>query len=147
MGWETCDVSFNLVNQTIHLSISSHLILFSFWKLTFMLDTFFFLKFQFRKKKCTIWCMLLFEICTPHTLNKFILKWFSINTYYTLTMVTKMEIGNLEFGVCYMVEMLPLGGNIIREKSLDFIPKFYNMYVTRSTIMSPKKNICPITTI
>jgi hypothetical protein len=31
-------------------------------------------------------------------------------------MVTKMEIGNLEFGVCYMVEMLPLGGNIIREK-------------------------------
>ncbi len=58
-----------------------------------------------------------------------------------------MEIGNLEFGVCYMVEMLPLGGNIIREKSLDFIPKFYNMYVTRSTIMSPKKNICPITTI
>jgi len=107
----------------------------------------FFLNFNLEKKKWTIWCMLLFKTCTPHTLNKFILKWFSINTYYTLTMVTKMEIGNLEFGVCYMVEMLPLVRNNIREKVLDFIPKFYNMYVTRSIIMLPKKNIHPITTI
>jgi len=75
----------------------------------------FFLNFNLEKKLHNM-VHVVFWNMTPHTLNKFILKWFSINTYYTLTMVTKMEIDNLEFGVCYMVEMLPLGSNNIREK-------------------------------